>query len=64
MNERQSKPPPGRRVPSRVTPEELAQKSRGLGDTIEQITRKVGMKPCGGCKKRRDWLNRKVPYRK
>jgi len=38
-------------------------RSKGLGDTIEKATRAVGIKPCGGCKKRRDKLNRLLPYR-
>ena len=40
--------------------------SRGLGDTVERLIKKVTfgkVKPCGGCKKRRDTLNRLVPYR-
>lgn len=37
--------------------------SQGLGDTVEKITRKLGIKPCGGCKRRRDKLNRAIPYR-
>lgn len=37
-------------------------KSRGLGDTIAKITRAVGIKPCGGCKKRQAALNKLVPY--
>tara|TARA_R110000751_G_scaffold136372_1_gene239384 strand:+ start:60 stop:206 length:147 start_codon:yes stop_codon:yes gene_type:complete len=45
-------------------------KARGLGDTIEKITKvtgikhlikKVAGKDCG-CKKRRDFLNKKIPY--
>jgi|TARA_R110000764_G_scaffold28398_3_gene66783 hypothetical protein len=50
-------------------------KSRGLGDTIEKITKATGVKavvekvaevtgkPCG-CAARRDSLNRKFPYLK
>tara|TARA_R100001086_G_scaffold250030_1_gene192747 strand:- start:9009 stop:9197 length:189 start_codon:yes stop_codon:yes gene_type:complete len=50
-------------------------KSRGLGDTIEKITKATGIKkvvdtvskvtgkPCG-CGKRRDTLNRVFPYNK
>jgi hypothetical protein len=38
--------------------------SIGLGDTIEKITKSLGIKPCGGCKKRQEWLNKKVPYKK
>jgi hypothetical protein len=45
------------------------EKSRGLGDTIEKITKVTGIKmvveaitdDCG-CEKRKDWLNGKVPY--
>ena len=37
--------------------------SRGLGDTIAKATKAVGIKPCGGCKKRQEWLNKKVPYK-
>jgi hypothetical protein len=48
-------------------------KSRGLGDTIEKVTKATGIKkvvdtvskatgkPCG-CKGRRDTLNRMFPY--
>lgn len=35
----------------------------GLGDTIEKITKTIGIKPCGGCKKRRDKLNKLFPYK-
>ena len=38
-------------------------KSEGLGDTIAKITTKIGIKPCGGCKKRQKWLNEKFPYK-
>tara|TARA_R100001463_G_scaffold83819_6_gene138381 strand:+ start:3582 stop:3782 length:201 start_codon:yes stop_codon:yes gene_type:complete len=49
--------------------------SRGLGDSIEKITKATGIKavvdkvskvtetPCG-CKERRDTLNRLFPYKK
>lgn len=29
-----------------------------LGDRIAQLTRLLGIKPCGGCKKRQRWLNK------
>ncbi len=29
-----------------------------LGDRIAKLTRRLGIKPCGGCKKRQKWLNR------
>ena len=38
-------------------------KSRGLGDTIAKITKAVGIKPCNGCRKRQEALNKAVPYR-
>jgi len=37
--------------------------SRGLGDTIAKATKAVGIKPCGGCKKRQDWFNKHFPYK-
>ena len=39
-------------------------RSVGLGDTIAKVTSAVGLRPCGGCKKRQAKLNRLVPYRK
>jgi len=38
------------------------QRSKGLGDTIAKVTSAVGIKPCGGCKKRQRLLNKLVPY--
>ena len=29
-----------------------------LGDMIAEMTKAVGVPPCGGCEKRREWLNR------
>ena len=37
--------------------------STGLGDTIAKMTKAVGVKPCGGCKKRQEILNKAVPYK-
>lgn len=37
-------------------------RSRGLGDTVAKITSAVGIKPCGGCKKRQERLNNLIPY--
>jgi hypothetical protein len=39
------------------------QKPKGLGDTIANMTKKVGIKPCGGCKKRQEKLNEVFPYK-
>lgn len=38
-------------------------KSKGLGDSIKKVTDKLGIKQCGGCKKRQDKLNRLFPYK-
>ncbi len=49
-----------------AAPEKPAPKpapSRGLGDTIAKITSAVGIKPCGGCARRREKLNRIFPYK-
>lgn len=45
-------------------------KSKGLGDTIEKVTEATGIKSvvslitdnCG-CQKRKEWLNKKFPYK-
>ena len=44
-------------------------KDKGFGDTIERFTKATGIKsladkiPGGcGCKKRKDWLNKNLPY--
>lgn len=49
-------------------------KSKGLGDTIEKLTKFSGIKPlvkkmnggkdCGTCEKNRKSLNKKFPYKK
>lgn len=38
--------------------------SRGLGDTVAKLTTKLGIKPCGGCKKRQKKLNQLVPFKR
>lgn len=35
---------------------------RGLGDVIASATKAIGIKPCGGCQRRREALNRMVPF--
>jgi len=40
--------------------------SKGLGDTLSHVIKKVSggrIKECGGCSKRRDWLNDKFRYK-
>lgn len=36
---------------------------RGLGDVVAAVTSAVGIKTCGGCKKRQEALNRLVPFK-
>ena len=39
--------------------------NRGLGDTVSTIISTASrgkIKECGGCRKRKEWLNRKMPY--
>tara|TARA_B100000686_G_scaffold278342_1_gene298256 strand:+ start:160 stop:330 length:171 start_codon:yes stop_codon:yes gene_type:complete len=42
---------------------QLIKKSRGLGDTVKKVTEKLGIKQCGGCKKRQKALNKLLPYK-
>ena len=37
---------------------------RGLGDVVHKVTSKLGIRECGGCKKRREALNKAVPFGK
>ena len=41
------------RLPGFITDEEV-----GLGDVIKRATSAIGIKPCGGCKRRAAALNR------
>lgn len=43
---------------------EKVKQSKGLGDTVKKVTEKLGIKQCGGCKKRQEKLNRLFPYGK
>lgn len=45
------------RVPGFITDEEV-----GLGDVIKHATSTVGIRPCGGCRRRADALNRMVKF--
>jgi hypothetical protein len=35
---------------------------QGLGSAIEKVTKAVGIRTCAGCKKRKEWIDRKVPF--
>jgi hypothetical protein len=51
------------REPRRVRlPGFLAEDPVGLGDAIKRATSAVGIKPCGGCARRAEALNRRVQF--
>jgi len=54
------------RTPKRPPPTTHAARTKpaGLGDAVKALTSAVGIEPCGGCQKRAEWLNRKVPFRR
>jgi hypothetical protein len=37
-------------------------KAIGLGDVVKKVTTKMGVAPCGGCRKRAEALNRMVQF--
>lgn len=44
----------------------MAEQSQGLGDTAKKVIATVTaglVKPCSRCEQRRQWLNKKFPYR-
>ncbi len=42
----------------------VSMSSRGLGDVIAKVTHKLGIKQCGGCKKRQKTLNKWMPFQR
>ena len=57
---------------TKIDKKEMAEESKGLGDSIEKITKATGIKnlvekitngDCG-CDKRKEKLNKKFPYKK
>lgn len=34
--------------------------AQGIGTIIKRMTTAVGIKPCGGCQKRAEWLDKRV----
>lgn len=45
------------RLPGFVSDEEI-----GLGDVVKRVTRVAGVRPCGGCGRRAEALNRWVTF--
>lgn len=48
--------------PSTPQPAPQPERMRGLGDAVAKVTKTLGIKECGGCKKRREALNKMVPF--
>jgi hypothetical protein len=44
--------------------EKTGDRIEGLGDVVAAATKALGIKPCGGCQKRRERLNRAFPFRR
>ena len=42
--------------------QKILKDDKGAGDTVSRITKKLGIKECGGCKKRKAKLNEWVKY--
>jgi len=40
----------------------VSDKDIGLGDVIKRATSAVGVRPCGGCRKRAEALNRRITF--
>ena len=40
----------------------ILKEDKGVGDTISRVTKKLGIKECGGCQKRKETLNRRFRY--
>ena len=50
-------------MPKRI---DLFGHDKGIGDTISRVIKTVSrgkIKECGGCQKRREYLNKKIPFR-
>lgn len=62
---------PEKESPSPI-PKVSASKYKGLGDVVHAVAHpvaalsdkvlKTDLRNCGGCRKRREWLNEKVPF--
>lgn len=38
-------------------------KLKGVGDAVKKVTEFLGIKQCGGCKKRQEMLNKMFPFK-
>jgi len=63
--DRKKKASPERVKPHQIRlPEFILVKPIGLGDAIKQATTSMGIKPCSGCQKRAEALNRRLIFSK
>jgi len=46
-----------------ITAKERASRWKGMGDVIASATKLVGIKPCRGCAKRQESLNKAFPFK-
>lgn len=46
-----------------MTLREGLKNAKGLGSTIEVVLKAAKVRPCRGCKKRKEWLDKKVPFK-
>ncbi len=46
-----------------MTWKSVLKEDKGLGDTVSRITKRMGIKECGGCQKRKAKLNEWVKYK-
>ncbi len=47
-----------------IRQQDLLKDDKGLGDTVKRITSAVGIKPCGGCQRRAEMLNKLIQYKR
>jgi hypothetical protein len=40
----------------------VGEEAIGLGDAVSRVAHAVGVKPCGGCTQRADWLNHRMIF--
>ncbi|MFF1909940.1 hypothetical protein [Kitasatospora sp. NPDC058218] len=52
-----ARPTPRVRLPGFISDEET-----GLGDVVKRVTSTFGIRPCGGCERRAETLNRWVGF--
>ena len=58
VSERKERRPPRRvRLPGFINGDEI-----GLGDAIKRVTSQFAIKPCGGCNRRAELLNRWIVF--